>query len=152
MSDGHEFQNQKPMFLGRGMLQKLPRSLPDRALHSYNGAKFNPGGGDDLSDLEKYQEEMMRAMRRQSNFHHVEFPFTTTAQLILPATTRTYFMVQNISAASLLYVGFGIQPAAGSGVLIEAVNGWFEPFQVPQNDIWIVGNGAGTAQVLYAND
>lgn len=79
-------------------------------------------------------------------------PFDTEPVLILPATERTYFMVQNLSAVALLYMGFGTQPAAGRGFLVEAVNGWYEPFQVPQNDIWIVGNAAGTCTLIWAND
>lgn len=152
MDDGHEFQSQKPKNLTRGMIQRLSRSLPQRALSSYPGAAFNPGGDDDMSDLEKYQELMMRAMRRQSNFNQFEATYTTAPQLILPASSRTYFMIQNVAAANLLYVGFGDQSAAGRGILIEAVNGFYEPFQVPQNDVWIAGNGTGLCNILYAND
>jgi len=151
---GHGFQDQESSFLTRSMVQKVPRSTPATAISRYPGAEYSPpGGSDDLSDLEKYQNQMMRAMRRQSNFQQLQsVAFNTTAELILPATERTYFFIQNVSAAALLYVGFGTQPSSGNGILIAAVNGWYEPFMVPQNDVWIVGNAAGTCNILYSND
>lgn len=136
------------------MIQKVPRNLPAEVLSRYQGPEYTaPGEQNDVSDIEKYQEMTLRAVRRQSNFQMVTVPFDTTANLILPAAERTYFMVQNISAASLLYVGFGTEPIAGTkGFLVEAVNGWYEPFQVPQNDIWLVGNAAGNCTLIWAND
>jgi hypothetical protein len=80
--------------------------------------------------------------------------FTVTnasATLVRQAEERSYFLVQNNSAASIL-IGFGYAPTPTTGLVLPS-GGVYEPFKVPQNDVFILGTvvGAQNGVVLYAN-
>ena len=137
---GHEFQGQQSQFLRPDMVRRVPRDLPSKAISTYLG-----GIAEDAN------EELMRALRRQANFSQLIISYTAEPLLVLPATIRTYVLIQNIDSLETLYVGFGFEPSNGIGLLLAADGGFYEPFQVPQNDIWVVGSGAGTVNIIYAN-
>lgn len=70
-----------------------------------------------------------------------------------PSTQRLFLFIINTSAVNQLIVNFGNQASAILGIPIAAGLGFlgFDAV-VPQNDVYIIGSGAGTTGTLiYAN-
>lgn len=142
MSHDHEFQSDKPLdVMHPGLFRRIRRDLPQKAISKYQGVG-GPGAN--------AQDEFMQALRRQSDFHQLVLGYDTPQVLILPATPRTYLLIQNLDPAADLYLGFDFQPAINKGLRLIP-GAFYEPFQVPQNDIWAAGSAAGTLTVIYAN-
>lgn len=100
-----------------------------------------------------YMESALLRLEKRVNF--VPQPFSVGAGnpvgSIRPEEHRSYLLIQNTHATQILYIGFGYVPNAGNG-LVLGPGGFYEPLWVPQNEIWIVGSGAGTTGLLlYAN-
>jgi hypothetical protein len=133
---GHEFQEDKAHDVPLSALSQTQRDIFAKSIRKYG----DTGGSTPLSSIQ-----------RKANFVQMSAAFTTVAQLILPAADRTYFLIQNLDAASNLFVGFGFRPDGTLGVGLKIVpGGFYEPFQVPQNDIFISGSGTGNAVLLFA--
>jgi hypothetical protein len=96
--------------------------------------------------------ELLKAIYRKSDFSPINFNATNVAALLLRSQEeRTYVLIQNLSVADI-YVGIGYQPTPTTGVLLPA-GAVYEPFQVPQNEIWVLGSQAAAQAgvLLYAN-
>jgi hypothetical protein len=92
-----------------------------------------------------------RVGARQSNFNAISFVASDSAAIqVRPQEDRTYFIVQNNSGAPM-YIGIGYAPSPTTGLILPA-NGVYEPYQVPLNEIFILGtsNSGQNGVVLYA--
>lgn len=138
MSQGHEFQRDRSRLLTPGMVASTPRDIGKRAIPTYRG-------GDSPEEIAE------RINRRQVDFSQVPIEYDTDPFLYLPAGPRSYFLLQNLNAAFDIFVGFGIQPTTTRGLKIAAGEA-YEPYMIPQNDVWIVGTGVGVATLIYAVD
>lgn len=138
MSEGHEFQDDRARVLTRGMVRSTPRDIAKRAIPTYHGGN-SP------------EEVLERINRRQVEFSQVPIEYDTDPFLYLPAGPRTYFFLQNLDAALSIFVGFGTLPTTTRGLKIAAGEA-YEPYMIPQNDVWIVGTGVGAATLIYAVD
>ncbi len=136
----HEFQRQRSRGLTPEMVATTPRNIGNRALSTYIG-------GDSPEEVRE------RINRRQVEFSQTTFDYDTEPFLQLPAGPRTYFLLQNLDAAFAIFVGFGTLPdqAASRGLKIAAGQA-YEPYMIPQNDVWICGTGVGKATLIYAVD
>lgn len=96
-------------------------------------------------------DPMLPILRDQINETHLIVPITAVSSLLLPASKyrRTYLLVQNLDTLSLCWLGFGFTPAANIGIQLAVNGGAYEPFKVPQGDIFIIGQGAMNVSVLY---
>ncbi|MGH8500821.1 MAG: hypothetical protein ACRERV_18705 [Methylococcales bacterium] len=134
---GHGFQEERS---GAEIDPSWPnRDIHRRALSTYRGGDESPEG----------QRE--RINRRQVDFLQFSVPYDGTPFLYLPAGRRSYLLIQNIDLAFTLFVGFGVVPnqATSFGLKIAAGQA-FEPYMIPQNDVWLTGTGTGVATVIYA--
>lgn len=133
------------------------------------GTRLSPAGGQGVSQatqgvlsallanptfapLVPFLLELLKAVYRKADFSPVNFNATNAASLLLRTQEeRTYLLIQNLSANDF-YVGIGYQPTPTTGVLLPA-GAVYEPFQVPQNDIWVLGSvaAAQTGVLLYSN-
>lgn len=136
----HEFQRDRSVRLTPGMLPSTPRDIAKRAIATYVG-------GDSPEEVRE------RINRRQVDFSQVDLEYDTEPFLYLPAGPRTYFLLQNLDAVFNMFVGFGTLPdqTAGRGLRISAGDA-YEPYMIPQNDVWITGTGVGSATLIYAVD
>ncbi len=95
--------------------------------------------------------ETLAAIKRQSKFIMLPFSGTTLSVLLRPEEDRSYFLIQNTSASGVLYVSFGNGANPASSIQIAA-GGYYEPYQVPQNDVYISSSVNGVTGVMaYAN-
>lgn len=94
-----------------------------------------------------------KVAKQQRNFIPLSVSYTTLPVLILPAQENSYFLLQNLDAAADLWLGIDQIPdvAAKRGILIPALQA-YEPWMVPQNNIYVVGSVAGLATLLYSLD
>lgn len=126
---GHEFQQDKAHDVPLSALATTPRDIFKKSIRGY-------------------RENV--ASDRRGFFTQLLFPYTNAAQLILPQSNRGYFLIQNLDAVANLFVGFGFQPSAGIGLKIIP-GAAYEPFTVPQNDVFIIGDAAGNCTVLFSS-
>jgi hypothetical protein len=161
---GHEFQEQTPW-------DTLPADL-------YTGPPPNtqsivgPGGSVQIGPLDglavpetsrlspnvvnqftdPWQRAILWAIQQKGNFQQLAGTVGTGALLIRKAESRSYLILQNTSVANLLFVAFGYQPqvlaGGATGFQLNANGGNYEPKIVPQQDVWVISNGAGTPWVL----
>jgi hypothetical protein len=92
--------------------------------------------------------------RQQNKFITLSFDYTLVPLLLLPADFRSYLLIQNLSLANDLWIGFDTQPdpANSRGIRI-AKELAFEPGRIPQNAIWVMGSPAvGKGTILYSID
>jgi hypothetical protein len=137
---GQSFQEERnhfgvdPSYAGVPPVQARPR-----AISVYRGGIYTPA------------EIGERIARRQAEFFQIPIVYTTTPVLILPASNRCYFLFQNLDAALDAFLGFSIVPnqATSLGLRVSAGDA-YEPYMVPQNDVWVTGTGTGAATLLYA--
>jgi hypothetical protein len=137
---GQSFQEERnhfgvdPSYAGVPPVQARPR-----AISTYRGGTYSP------------QEIGERIARRQADFFQLSITYTTTPVLILPASDRSYFLLQNLDAALDAFLGFSIvpNPTIPIGLRVSAGDA-YEPYMVPQNDVWIVGSATGLATLLYS--
>ena len=144
---GHEFQNDRAHDVPLSAAAVAERNIGRQAVRNYREAAGGTTGADGQPDM----AALLYAMQGKAKFVQQIYAYTTAPQLILPEANRTYFFIQNLDAAANLLVGFGVVPegVAGKGVKIIA-GGFYEPFRVPQNDIYIAGSAGGFAVVLFA--
>ena len=102
-----------------------------------------------MGGLDPFQQMMLNALQRRAMFITTPFNYTTTVALLRPQEERGYFFIQNNSLAASLYVGFGQQPTPSTGVVVPA-GGYYEPFQVPQNEIWVIGSATDVGMLITA--
>lgn len=136
---GHGFQQERPRPLDADFASFPDRETHGRAVSAYRGLDTSPEG------------RALRAARNQADFLQFSVPYDTIPFLYLPAGPRVYFLLQNLDAALDMFIGFGIQPnaAANLGLRISAGQA-YEPYMIPQNDVWICGTGVGDATLIYA--
>jgi hypothetical protein len=139
---GHEFQEERNTFGAPGNQgAPLPRDNNRRAISIYRQGNTVP--------LELAADPKYRALNGQQNFFQLIPNYTVVANLFLPAADRTYLFIQNLDGVETLFVGIGTRAAVDQGVRLIP-GAYFEPFRVPQNDIWIIGSGTGRCIFLYA--
>ncbi len=94
---------------------------------------------------------LLRAARRQSEFFQVPFTQDTIADLLLVRENqRSYFFIQNNHATAIMYIGFGFIPTSTTGIKLPP-GGFYEPIQVPTNEIYLLSDTAGAnGVILYA--
>ncbi len=145
---GHDFQEERSVF-GEPGDQGAPvrKDISRRAYSQY------AGGSKGNLDRELQADPRYRAMQRKADFVQLFFNYASGFKLVLPRGERTYFLIQNLHPTFVMYVGFDIAPnqSATLGLQILGNGGFYEPFEVPQNDVYISGTGAGTCTVLVAN-
>jgi len=93
------------------------------------------------------QDDTIKAIRRQSSFIQTPFEVGLTAIKLRDYEERTYFLLQNTDTVNSLYIGFGILPTSLTGLIIPP-GGYYEPYQVPTNEIYVLGSGANTSGML----
>lgn len=89
-----------------------------------------------------------RTGRRTGRF--VPFPFlagVAAVQIIPTQLERFYFFIVNNSAVNRIFVGFDYEPNVNNGVLLEVNLGFYEPWIVPTNGIFVAAAGAATPGV-----
>lgn len=154
---GHEFQEDTPHDLPLSALHQTPRNIFARANRIYadngqtpNASNVNPDGSGNQGRI--VSSASMYALQRKANFTQLSYGYTNVTQLVLPAASRTYLLIQNLDAAANLFIGFGFRPDGVAGIGLKIIpGGFYEPFQVPQNDVFIAGSGVGIATVLFSN-
>jgi hypothetical protein len=141
---GQPFQEETGEF-GRKVTPAPARDIEQAAHSRYTGGRPVP---DALQ-----AEPRFRALRRQADFKQLTVDVGVNPVLYLPADTRTYFLVQNLDAAVILFVGFGDRPnqATGRGLRLQPFVA-YEPYQVPQNDIYLTATAPMQALLIYANE
>lgn len=144
---GHEFETQRPRRLS-GITQVGPPANTQRSVR--------PSSVESAGLIESTPEpykSLIWAAQRRGNFTPIFGVIGTTAQLVRPAESRTYILVQNTSIANQLFVGIGYAPVNNgtsvTGLILAANGGNYEPSVIPQQDIWLLGSGANTGFVLY---
>lgn len=86
--------------------------------------------------------------RRTGKFYPIPFVAQVAAQQIVPEQPgRYYCFILNNSAANRLFVGFDYEPTATNGVVLEVNLGFYEPWIVPTNAIYIAAAAANTAGI-----
>lgn len=95
--------------------------------------------------------EYFKALRRQGYF--ITEPFTVTATeavKLRDLESRTYLIIQN-TGSSDIYVGFGFKPTqAYSLTLIPGAA--YEPWVIPVNEVWVLGQGNSTGLLMVATE
>lgn len=93
---------------------------------------------------------------RYTDFQPQFLTINAVATLVLqrpPRGRRTILMIQNLHGVQSLAVGFDRDPIIGRDLQINAGGVLLLDTVVPQNDISLIGSGAGTTCVLvWAND
>lgn len=93
---------------------------------------------------------LLKAMWGMVNFNQQPFNYGATPIQVRPVEDRAYLFILNTSLVQTIYVGFGQQPNSSTGIWIGPNNGFYEPWRIPQNDIWIGGSGAGQGVLITA--
>jgi hypothetical protein len=99
------------------------------------------------------REQIARRIRERTGRsvgHFAPFPFLAqiaAAQIIPAQPGRFYFFICNNNAANRIFVGFDYEPNALNGVILEVNLGFYEPWIVPTNGIFIAAAGANTAGI-----
>lgn len=158
---GHEFQNDQAHDVPLSALAQTPRNIFSKVQRIYrNDATANAAQAvsdgkipdDNKAGLIARFLSTLFAIQRKANFTQLSLPVTTATQLILPASSRLYLIIQNLDAAANMFVGFGFRPDGVNGIGLKIIpGGFYEPYQVPQNDIFIAASGNCTATVIFAN-
>lgn len=146
---GHEFETQVPQYnpvpnLGGRDPNSQPRA-PGRA-PSYGVAV--------RGNFSQFQFELLNATNGQVEFIPIVGTVTTTTPILArPRENRTYCIIQNVSAAASLIVSFGYQPSSSpvTGLVLAPNGGSYEPFKIPQGDIWLLGSGGTASFVMYVS-
>lgn len=128
----------------RGVDGNLPLDLMRMRMRDVRGGGTSGGISPD------YLEKVLTALQRRSNFNQQQFAFGLNVLRLRPYEERAYLFLQNVDPAATLFVGFGTTPSTTSGVNIFPNGGFYEPFQVPQNEIYIIGSAAGTGVIITA--
>ena len=82
----------------------------------------------------------------------LQMPFTVgvaAIQLLPEEKERCYFFMLNYDAANTIFIGFDTNPpTAVNGVTLAANLGFYEPWIIPTNAIFVAASGAGTQGML----
>jgi len=97
-------------------------------------------------------QRLLTRMDRRANFIEVDWVVNQNQpQLVLPQANRTYFLIQNLSPAANIFMGFGKPSTLINGIKLVPL-GDYEPLWVPQNDIWINSDTNGAfGTIIYAS-
>lgn len=140
--------------MSQNPFERTVRNLYDLAADPVPGGSNTPPNPVQPGDFGALSQEVVaerirrRTGRRTGRF--VPFPFLAgvTAQQIIPTQLeRFYFFIVNNSAANRIFVGFDYEPNVNNGVLLEVNLGFYEPWIVPVNAIFIAAAGAATPGV-----
>jgi len=89
-----------------------------------------------------------RSGRRTGRFVPVPFLAQLAPQQIIPYQPgRFYLIIINNSAANRIFLGLDYEPNALNGVILEVNLGFYEPWIVPTNGVYVTAAGANTAGV-----
>ena len=144
-SGAHEFETQDYQRMPRAMLGgRLPRAM--------TGVNSAPSQA--ASDrFQGYESELLKATQRKGSYIPLYGTVGTSPVLVRPAESRIYLIIQNTSVANQLIVGVGFQPVNNgtsvAGLILAANGGNFEPAVIPQQEIWLLGSGAGTGYTIF---
>jgi hypothetical protein len=149
---GHEFQEDRPHDLALSAFSQTPRNVFSDSVRIYQtdpAAAFQSllASG----TLDPSMAALIAMVQRKANFVQLPFQYTVVPQLVLPQGSRTYFLIQNLDVALNIFTGFNFKPNGPLGIGLRVQAGQaYEPALIPQNDIWVAGNGTGQGMILYA--
>lgn len=149
----HEFQNQQGRELTEeDFLVYLPQAMRAGSLRTGSGyarrlkrdaARLGPS-------MEELLERLISATKRHSRFSYwSQTVLANTPVLALPAVVRDYLIIQNKDALNSLFIGLDFQPSSVLGFTMAA-GGFYEPFQVPSNDVWLNASANVAVTIFYA--
>lgn len=137
--------------MGQNPFERTVRNIQDLAADPVPGSPGLPlpptqpgefGGASPELVAERIRR---RTGRRTGRF--VPFPFlagVVVQQIIPTQLDRFYLFIVNNSAANRIFVGFDYEPNVNNGVLLEVNLGFYEPWIVPTNGIFVAAAGAAT--------
>ena len=134
--------------------ERTVKNIYDLAADPVPGGSLTPPNPVQPGDFGKLSQEVVadrirrRTGRRTGRF--VPFPFLAglAVQQIIPTQLeRFYFFIVNNSAANRIFVGFDYEPNVNNGILLEVNLGFYEPWIVPTNGIFVAAAGAATPGV-----
>lgn len=84
------------------------------------------------------------------------FAYAAASQKIVDAppgqgNVRNYLCIRNTSTTQTLYVDYGQDASALSGIALLPGETIAYDAEIPQDDIYVFGSGAGSVAVLYSN-
>lgn len=106
-----------------------------------------------LTELTEQQiQRLLKAIERRGHLIMKPIVVGTAAINLLPQQSgRTYLLIINTSGVNNLFLGLDVMPQTTFGIPIAINFGFWEPLVVPDNEINVVGAGAGTTGVcVYA--
>lgn len=89
---------------------------------------------------------------RYANLIELNFTVTTTSQKFLdaPDTYRNLLAFRNTSATANIYIGWGRDASTASVFRLEPDIMILFDAVVPQNDIYVIGDAAGSVSIAYS--
>ena len=128
--------------------------LPDKRLPSLNVPYDLVTPSRDLKKIidtpNDFNTKLLAAVKRQSNFLSAPFIADLIGTRLRQYEDRTYFLIQNTSAVGIIYLGFGTQPTPLNSLALPP-GAVYEPFEVPDNEIYILGSQNGvTGLIIYS--
>jgi hypothetical protein len=148
MAKEHEFQQQET---GAPLPDNLVEGRPFfRSRAPTEGAGIGSiASGGSVSQIEALRM-LLRGLWRQADFTPFYGSVSTVAVLIRPRELRGYLIIQNTSVASRLSIGIGYAPTIATGILLLPGGGAYEPWAVPQGDIWMIADASCTFVGYFA--
>ncbi|MGH8744518.1 MAG: hypothetical protein ACREUY_09600 [Burkholderiales bacterium] len=163
LGGAHEFQAERGHQLPADLWVGPPPSTQSRGIGStseetggISGELAMPAAARRSRSVEDTLEEpwrsLLRGILRKGNFIQLYGTVGTQPVLVRPAESRSYFIIQNTSIANTLFVAAGYGPVVvaggATGFILQANGGNYEPSVIPQQDIWVSANAAGTQWVM----
>jgi hypothetical protein len=146
---GHDFETQRALDLPADLWNGPPPTTQSRQLRSVQSVQSRSLA----NTLEEPWRSLVYAAQRKGDFIPIFGVVGTVALLIRSSESRTYFIIQNTSAANQLFIGVGYPPVNNgvsvTGLILAANGGNYEPSVIPQGDIWVLGSAANTGFVMH---
>lgn len=155
-----------PMYLrrrasGEGRLARPEGHEPydlisKKFMRSDLGTSQGPGQASDpqaTQDVDYLVGKQTRMFRRQVNMLPavISLNNTTVVPVLTQQIDRTYLFLVNLDAAATAFIGIGYQPTTGTGLPLQPNGGFYEPLQVPINELFGLSSAASSRiLVLYA--
>lgn len=147
----HDPRDPRGYFPGRNPFERSvinPLDLPASVIPRGNERASMPPGML-AADAGAQATAQFGTNRRTGRFMPVPFNVGVAPVLLIPEQPgRYYFFALNTSAVNRLFLGFDYEPNANNGVVLEINLGFYEPYTVPTNGVYVAAAGAGTTGVL----